>query len=82
MRTVHAYKRWLLTLNRSQGASNKRRKLDDAEPDSGDDEGRPGRAEEDYDEPRTQIVREENILDIDIGRHAIPKPSDGEVRSG
>lgn len=82
MRTFPEYKRCLLTLNRSQDASNKRRKLDDAELDSGDDEGRPGRAEEEYDEPRTQIEREENILDVDIGRHAIPKPSDGEVRSG
>lgn len=65
--------------NRSQNASNKRRKLDDAELDSGDDEGRLDRAEEEYDEPGTKIEREENILDIDIGRHAIPQPSDGEV---
>ena len=60
----------------------KRRKLNDSELDSGDDEGMldrvndgingHGKEQETYD-------RLANILDISIGRHPVPQPSDGEV---
>ena len=66
----------------TESVSNKRRKLNNAELDSGDDEGRlngvkdnsnvQGKEQETYD-------RLANILDISIGRHPIPQPSDGEV---
>ena len=60
----------------------KHRKLDDKELNSGDDEGRNDRADDDMDGygDEEQAEFEEQILDVDIGRHAAPRPSDGEVR--
>ncbi|KAF2745400.1 hypothetical protein M011DRAFT_426994 [Sporormia fimetaria CBS 119925] len=55
------------------------RKLDDADLDSGDDEGRTDRV------PHTQHAAEEaeeqtqTLMDADIARHPIPEPSDGEL---
>ena len=61
-------------------AGEKPRRLEDEDLDSGDDEGRHDRAEDDLSETREAVhTREENVLDISIGRHAIPQPSDGEV---
>lgn len=63
-----------------EDAGDKSRKLEDEELDSGDDEGRHDRAEDGQSEPREPVhTREENVLDLSIGRHAIPQPSDGEV---
>ena len=59
----------------------KHRKLDEEDLDSGDDEGRDERVENEmdgYDEEQAEF--EEQILDVEIGRHAAPRPSDGEVR--
>ena len=73
--------RQMLNFSSSQQASAKRRTLNDAELDSGDDEGRSDRAEDEYgDQKDVPPEREETVLDISMTRHAIPKPSDGEVR--
>lgn len=61
----------------------KQRELSDEELDSGDDEGRDDRLPEkelaeDHDEDSTRDAR---ILEADIFRHPIPKPSDGQVIS-
>ena len=62
----------------NEGTGDKQRFIDDEELDSGDDEGRNDR--EELSDPEEAIhTREENVLDIDIGRHAIPHPSDGEL---
>lgn len=64
----------------NEDASDKPRKLSDAELDSGDDEGRDDRADDHLSETKEAThTREENVLDVSIGRHAIPRPSDGEV---
>ena len=67
----------------SRGINSTHRKLDDEDLDSADDEDRLERVDDDVDdygkEEETQ-ARPETILDVDIGRHAIPRPSDGEVR--
>ncbi|MCJ1300842.1 hypothetical protein MMC08_003641 [Hypocenomyce scalaris] len=59
------------------------RKLDDEELDSGDDEGRKDRMEDDMDgygeEAAGSVPRGVNILTADLGRHAGPRPSDGEL---
>jgi len=62
-------------------ASPKVRQLDDAELDSGDDEGRPDRAPQynDYGEELQQEEVEDVVLDIELGRHPIPESSDGEL---
>jgi RNA polymerase-associated protein LEO1 len=59
----------------------KPRELSDEELDSGDDEGRDDRLPEkeiaeEHDEDSTRDAR---ILEADIFRHPIPKPSDGQV---
>jgi RNA polymerase-associated protein LEO1 len=55
------------------------RKLDDAELDSGDDEGRNDRlrAHEpvEYEQEQQTLA----FMDADIARHAVPEPSDGEL---
>ena len=61
-----------------------RRKLDDEELDSGDDEDRNDRVEEDgidgyEDQERTMVESQTNVLDLSLGRHGIPQGSDGEV---
>lgn len=66
----------------TESVSNKRRKLNDAELDSGDDEGRLNRAKDGinvYSKEQETYDRLANILDISIGRHPVPQPSDGEV---
>lgn len=60
----------------------KARKLSDEDLDSGDDQGRDDRAEDNQSETKEAAhTREENVIDVSIGRHAIPQPSDGEVVS-
>lgn len=60
--------------------SPKRRKLDDEDLDSGDDDGRHDRLENGYGEDEEQgEPHEENVADVRLPRHAIPRPSDGEV---
>lgn len=55
----------------------RRRQLDDAELDSGDDEGRADRAPE---EEAEQFEEREFVsMDLEIPRQAAPEPSDGEV---
>ena len=56
--------------------------MDDAELDSGDDEGRLDRVLDStdvYTKEQETYDRLANILDISIGRHPVPRPSDGEV---
>lgn len=61
------------------------RKLNDEELDSGDDEDRHDRLMDDADGNGNGDVDMElegqsaNIMDIKLGRHAVPDPSDGEV---
>lgn len=57
----------------------KPRKLDDKELDSGDDQERLDRLSDDAGDDNKE-ERAETILDVKIGRHAIPRPSDKEVR--
>lgn len=57
--------------------SNRQRKLDDEELDSGDDEGRDDRAGGDPEMVTEQATY--NFMDAEIARHAIPEPSDGEL---
>ena len=64
---------------RNQSRSNKRRKLDDSELDSGDDEGRGDRVKDDLDRDDGVPERTAVITDIGIGRHPGPISSDGEV---
>ena len=61
--------------------NSKRRTLDDEELDSGDDEGRDDRMEEDGNEDMDKMVEEEefNYMDAELIRHAVPCPSDNEV---
>lgn len=61
--------------------SPKTRQLDDAELDSADDEGRDDRARQynDYGDEVQQEEVEDVVLDIELGRHPIPKSSDGEL---
>ncbi|KAL8935725.1 MAG: hypothetical protein Q9211_004542 [Gyalolechia sp. 1 TL-2023] len=69
----------------TRGTSSKRRKLDDEELDSGDDEDRHDRLEDDgvdghYTEEGDQgEMRSQNVADIRVPRHPIPRPSDGEL---
>ena len=58
-------------------ADDNTRELDDEDLDSGDDEDHHDREDQPAAPPR-----EENVLDVSIGRHAIPQPSDGEVSCG
>ncbi len=63
--------------------SRKRRKLDDEEPDSGDDGGRDDHLGNDFDGHGQEADFQDastNILSSSIGRQPDPKPSDGEVR--
>ncbi|KAL8908256.1 MAG: hypothetical protein Q9171_005536 [Xanthocarpia ochracea] len=64
-----------------EGGTPKRRKLDDEDLDSGDDEGRRDRLEDGYahDDEEQGETREENVEDIRLPRHPIPRPTDGEL---
>ena len=57
------------------------RQLNDAELDSGDDEGRNDRMQlDDYEKDEDNTPKRElNVRATSIGRHAIPRGSDGEV---
>ena len=57
------------------------RKLDDEELDSGDDEDRNDRLadEEDGAMDMGGEGHSANIMDVKLGRHAVPDPGDGEV---
>lgn len=57
------------------------RKLDDEELDSGDDEERNDRLMDDADGDVDMGLEGQsaNIMDVKLGRHAVPDPSDGEV---
>lgn len=62
---------------RGTNGAHRRRQLDDAELDSGDDEGRADRAPEEETEQFEE--REFVSMDLEIPRQAAPEPSDGEV---
>lgn len=68
--------------HRTQETSTKPRKLDDEELGSEDDEDRAHLNGDELDGSGDEEIHEraQTILDVNIGRHAIPKPSDGEVR--
>ena len=59
------------------------RNLDQEELGPGYDEDRQNQEADDVDGYENEVIQEraQTILDVGIGRHAIPKPSDGEVRS-
>ncbi|KAL9597272.1 MAG: hypothetical protein Q9219_005253 [cf. Caloplaca sp. 3 TL-2023] len=69
----------------SDGGSAKRRRLDDEELDSGDDEDRQDRLENDgidgYSDGEEEQgeTRSQNVAHIRLPRHPIPCPSDGEL---
>ena len=71
MRNCQKSQELLLTLRRPT------RQLDDAELDSGDDEGRNDRAAS---EPVVETETQEALTEYpDFGRQPLPEPSDGEV---
>lgn len=69
------------TFQRTRDSSSKRRKLDEEDLGSEDDEERPQLDNDDMDGSGNDETHEraQTILDLSIGRHATPKPSDGEV---
>ena len=64
----------------SDTGSKKRRKLDGEGPGSEDDQDRFDRVDDD-DRDVGMEERAETVLDVRLGRHAVPRPSDGQVRS-
>ncbi|KAI4164644.1 MAG: hypothetical protein LQ342_001618 [Letrouitia transgressa] len=68
-----------------EATKTKRRRLDDEELDSGDDEGRQDRIEggemDGYGEQEEAISenRQRTLLDVDLSRHPVPDPSDCEL---
>ena len=58
----------------------RRRGLDDEELDSGDDEGRADRAQDDGDATQYEDI-ERLAMDVEFQRQPVPEPTDGEVRS-
>ncbi|KAL8997247.1 MAG: hypothetical protein Q9169_003440 [Polycauliona sp. 2 TL-2023] len=63
-----------------QGSTLERRELDDEDLDSGDDDGRHDRLQGYSHEDDAQgETREENVEDIRLPRHPIPRPTDGEL---
>ena len=62
----------------SETGDQKRRKLDDEDLDSGDDQERLDRVD-DEDGDVGMEERAETVLDVKLGRHAVPRPSDGQV---
>lgn len=59
----------------------RRRKLDDVELDSGDDEGRYDRAGSPMEEDCMDYGRTLNIMDLSLGRAPEPETTDGQVGS-
>lgn len=68
-------------LRRTRNLRGTTRQLDDAELESGDDDGRNDRMQVDDSEKEEEDVlkRELNIRETSFGRHSIPRGSDGEV---
>ena len=62
----------------SQEGSRKPRKLDNEEQDASDDQDKSDLVEGDDGEDGME-ERAETVLDVKLGRHAVPRPSDGEV---
>jgi RNA polymerase-associated protein LEO1 len=61
-------------------ASEKVRQLSDEDLDSGDDEGRNDRVDDKMDGVDVgDSDRHAFVMDVDIGRHDVPRPSDGQV---
>lgn len=58
----------------------RRRKLDDVELDSGDDEGRYDRAGSPMEEDGMEYGGTLNIMDLSLGRAPEPEPTDGQVK--
>lgn len=56
----------------------RRRHMDDEELDSGDDEGRDDRVDDDEQAPEV-VVQERTVQDVELPRLPAPEPSDGEV---
>ena len=72
----------VIMTSRSQASGVKRRELDDEELDSGDDENRRDRLQDDegYAQDEEDMeAHSQNVVDIRVARHPIPNPSDGEV---
>lgn len=61
--------------------SRPRRKLDDVEPDSGDDEDRWDRRDSPMNEDEPEYSEALNIMDLNLGRTAEPETTDGQVCS-
>ena len=59
--------------------SRRRRRLDDEELDSGDDEARYDRAGSMIEEDGEEYGETRNIMDVKLGRAPEPEPTDGEV---
>ena len=70
-------------LSSSETGDRKRRKLTDEDLDSGDDQDRYDRVDgDDGDDGDVGMEeRAETVLDVKLGRHAVPRPSDGQVSS-
>ncbi len=68
-------------ITRASNVGHKRRKLDDEDLDSGDDEGRHDREGDafDGDDQEELPASNANVMNANIGRHPDPNPSDGEV---
>ena len=69
-------------LHRNKHSRGSVRQLNDAELDSGDDEDRGDRMQLDgYDHDEGDAIKRElNVRETTIGRHAIPRGTDGEAR--
>lgn len=58
----------------------RRRQLNDAELDSGDDMDRTDRMAEEEEEPQQEYQAiERAVIDLEVARQPVPEPSDGEV---
>lgn len=68
-------------LHRNERPKGRARQLNDAELDSGDDEDRNDRMQiDDYEKDEEDAPKRElNVRETSIGRHAVPRGSDGEV---
>jgi len=64
-----------------EGDGTQKRRLDDEDLDSGDDEGRQDRMDEDMDGYGEEVETQHSVTmaDIELGRHPIPHGNDNEV---
>lgn len=69
-------------ISRTSKPKSRLRSLDEEGLGSGYDEDGQNQEAGDVDGYENEVIQEraQTILDVGIGRHAIPKPSDGEVR--